>query len=865
MSSYLSLRRSIVSLMMGSVFALLLAIPCHWAGSLNVVHAEENGDQDLTPVIKTSPGFAVEQVYLVPKDFGSWVSLTSEKDGKLIASDQYGKLYRITPASEVAQTKVQPLEIPVGRAQGLLYAFDSLYVMAHSGDNKPSGMYRATDTNDDGQYDNVELLLKINGDGEHGPHAIILSPDKQSLYICAGNHTDLPKVDSSALPQTWDEDQVLPRMWDAGGHAVGKVAPGGWICKVDPDGKNLKLIAAGFRNEYDIAFNTAGELFTYDADMEWDVGTPWYRPTRVNHAVSGAEFGWRSGTGKWPSFYPDSLGSVIDIGPGSPTGIAFGTGAKFPEKYQRSLFISDWSYGVIYAIDMTEDGATYQGQSELFCSAPAMQVADMVVLPSDGQLYFVVGGRRTQSSLYRVKYVGEESTAPAPVLAINSAMKSRRELELLHQKLEGDAALTAVEKVWPFLSDDDRNIRYAARIALEHQPAASWANRLAKISDAETLLQASLAVVRNRMTDQKDVILGSLVQLDWAKLSPLQKLALLRVYGLASVRLENFAPTDWTSITAQVRPGFPTGTVDLDRELARLLIAASDAESTATVLQLLKKAPTQEEQIHYAMCLSNATQGWTTAMRESYLGWFVDSANLRGGNSFGGFIKNIRDQAIAKIPMDSLPAQDKKALEDAIARQPTMTDPQGELKARPVVKKWTLEDILPLTEQKLVGRDFENGQKVFAVTQCFKCHRFAGNGGMVGPDLSAAGRRFNKHDLVQSLVDPSAVVSDQYQATLFQLEDGRVVSGRVVNLNGDSYMVQEDMLDPGRLTGINVNQIEEQKPSEVSMMPTGLLDTLTQDDVLDLLAYLRSGGDPSFEELTQPAPQESQTPGPQKP
>ena len=78
------------------------------------------------------------------------------------------------------------------------------------------------------------------------------------------------------------------------------MAPGGWIAQVSPDGQDWQLVANGFRNEYDIAFSPEGELFTYDADMEWDVGSPWYRPTRVNHVTSGAEFGWRSGTGKWP-------------------------------------------------------------------------------------------------------------------------------------------------------------------------------------------------------------------------------------------------------------------------------------------------------------------------------------------------------------------------------------------------------------------------------------------------------------------------------------------------------------------------------------------------------------------------------------
>ena len=49
------------------------------------------------------------------------------------------------------------------------------------------------------------------------------------------------------------------------------------------------MIVAGLRNHFDIAFNALGDLFTYDSDMEWDVGTPWYRPTRIYHLVSGGE------------------------------------------------------------------------------------------------------------------------------------------------------------------------------------------------------------------------------------------------------------------------------------------------------------------------------------------------------------------------------------------------------------------------------------------------------------------------------------------------------------------------------------------------------------------------------------------------
>ena len=143
--------------------------------------------------------------------------------------------------------------------------------------------------------------------------------------------------------------------------------------------------------------------------MEWDVGLPWYRPTRVCHVVSGAEFGWRSGSGKWPKYYPDSLPPVHEVGLGSPTGMTFGTAAKFPAKYQSCLFISDWSYGQIYALHLKPDGASWTGERDVFCSANALPVTDLTISPFNGKMYFLIGGRRSQSALYEISYTGSES------------------------------------------------------------------------------------------------------------------------------------------------------------------------------------------------------------------------------------------------------------------------------------------------------------------------------------------------------------------------------------------------------------------------------------------------------------------------
>ncbi len=812
--------------------------PAHRKGRIEIRQVsltnEAPPEPEATPVdsISVQEGFQVELLYSVPgAEQGSWVAMTVNNQGRLIVSDQYGKLYRVVPPPIGSQDPVQveTINVDLGMAQGLLYAFNSLYVSVNG---KGSGFYRVKDTDGDDQFDEVKLLRAYQGGGEHGPHAVLLGPDGKSLYVCGGNHTDLPNPETSRAPWNWQEDQLLPRMWDARGHAQGKLAPGGWICKTDPNGEKFELIASGFRNEYDIAFNPEGELFTYDADMEWDVGTPWYRPTRVNHASSGAEFGWRSGTGKWPVWYPDSLPSAVDIGPGSPTGITFGTGAKFPAKYQRSLFISDWSYGIIYAVHLTPDGSTYQGQAERFCAAQPLPVTDMVVHPLDGSLYFTIGGRRTQSGLYRVTYVGSESTAPA---GLQSEGEDLRNLRHGLEKLHGKKDVANVKQAWPHLSHEDRYIRFAARIALENAPVASWTDKALAEGDAVKRITALIALARTAPPEIHDRAINSLLEVDWTTLPIDEQLAYCRALSLVMIRLGQPSEQQREAMIAKIDAQFPADDVRLNRELCLLLSYLEAPGVVQRTLALLDQAPTQEEQIHYVYCLRPVKTGWTLPLRQQYFQWFQKiNAMHQGGASFGGFIRNIRDEAIA-----NLTESEKNELADYLKDIPVPEQPAAP--ARPFVKKWTIEELLPIVASNPGRRNLEHGKALFAESQCFKCHRFRGEGGISGPDLTSIAGRFNDRSMLESLIEPSKVVSDQYQSTQFSLVNGKVVSGRVVNLNGDNLMVMTDMLKPGDLTTVKRGDVNVMMPSKLSMMPEGLLNTLTEEDILDLLAYLKAG------------------------
>ena len=127
---------------------------------------------------------------------------------------------------------------------------------------------------------------------------------------------------------------------------------------------------------------------------------------------------------------------------------------------------------------------------------------------------------------------------------------------------------------------------------------------------------------------------------------------------------------------------------------------------------------------------------------------------------------------------------------------------------------------------------------------CAACHRFGVEGGGVGPDLTAVAGRFSVHDLLESIVEPSKVISDQYAAISIATTNGRVVTGRMGNMHGDTLSVIEDMFDPGRTTNVRRADIDEIKPSQVSLMPVGLLNSLTLEEIEDLVAFLLTRGEP---------------------
>src|SRR5262249_17685632 len=184
-----------------------------------------------------------------------------------------------------------------------------------------------------------------------------------------------------------------------------------------------------------------------------------------------------------------------------------------------------------------------------------------------------------------------------------------------------------------------------------------------------------------------------------------------------------------------------------------------------------------------------------------------------------------------------------------------LADAEGYLKRKPLQiadkllefnrprKEWKREELLGAVEEMKSGRSFSNAKLMFQVGSCISCHKMNGAGQEFGPDLMKLDAKIKPAEILRDVLDPSFKIDDKYRSWVFELKSGKTVTGLILEENKETVKLIENPLAKAEPIVLKVSQIDSRVKSPTSLMPKGLLDKLTREEILELLAYVIARGD----------------------
>lgn len=164
------------------------------------------------------------------------------------------------------------------------------------------------------------------------------------------------------------------------------------------------------------------------------------------------------------------------------------------------------------------------------------------------------------------------------------------------------------------------------------------------------------------------------------------------------------------------------------------------------------------------------------------------------------------------------------------------------LKDRRPRTEWTFEELADDIQALKHGRNYGSAKRMFQVANCVGCHKLEGVGNEFGPDLTKLDPKWNAPEILKEILDPSAKINEKFQPYSFELSSGKVVTGLIVEETPDFVKVLENPLVSKEPVKLARGDILERVKSQTSIMPKGLLDKLTKEEILDLVAYVTSKG-----------------------
>ncbi len=752
--------------------------------------------------------------------------------------------------------------------RGLIFDAGSLWVL------HPPSLSVYHDDDGDGVSDRHETLItgisteEVNRRGaDHTTNGIRMGIDGW-IYIAVGDFgfTRAEGVDGTVLSRR-----------------------GGGIVRVRPDGSEMEIFCWGLRNILDVSIDPYMNVFTRDNTNDgggWDI--------RVTHILQGAEYGYPS---LYKNFTEEIMPPLANYGGGSGCGTMFFHDLRWPEPFGNALYTCDWGRSEVYRHNLPSSGATFAPHQETFLK---LQRPTDIDVDGSGRMYvsswkngqFAYGGPN-------VGYVAQITPVdftpkPFPVLdqlddkQLVSLFASPSAAHRIHSQREllrrgPNASRTKI--LADFIADGKKPLfgRVAAIFTLKQIDRSESTKPLLSLADDPSIREFALKAITDRKTELGSVPVEPFIAALKDPNPRVQAQALISLARLGRTdAAEHIIPLTQRSKDSKLPTEQPVwNQPDSDRVLPHLAVRALQSlqASTATLKALdgphANGALSALKYIHNVDAVNGLFQRLSTTRDQSQrreilttlirlyhregeykAGWwgtrpdtsgpYYDRQTWTESQRIAAAIRTAISEADTptsehilaqlarhKVKIDGLNRLSKTAASSEPAKpiEIPQVDPDNPNQIANMAPEQVMANAV-----KLEG-DAKRGEPLFTSQSCIACHTFANGQNPKGPHLVDIGKRYKRPELAESVLTPSAKIAQGFDTYSFALDSGVVVTGFVVSESAETVILRETN---GLSKTISHDAIEERIKQKASMMPDGLVDNLTPQELADLLAYLES-------------------------
>jgi putative membrane-bound dehydrogenase-like protein len=696
------------------------------------------------------------------------------------------------------------------------------------------GVARFRDGNGDGVFEQRDDILKLETD-ETYPHNCLLSVAVSRdgwVYVGRGNTGG----------RRWT-------MRGSNGATLRGFGDGGNIVRCRFDGSGLEEFSTGFWNPFGLAFDGAGNLFSADNDPDSR------GPNRIVHAIRGGDYGFKARYGKtglhpfvaWNGELPGTLPFVTGVGesPGTLMDLAGTVAARDDTK---ELLVAVWAEERLDRVTLKPHGASWRGSVEPFLKGDETFRPVAMAAGPDGSIYVTDWASRDYANHGKGR-VWKIAAKPEEARAVSLSSQ---------QKLSVAVTPKSFESRDPF-------VRSAAIAALGNKEHEATLLAAAQSRNAQVRAHALLALRRaqlpsaeslaRRFLSDRDETIRFLAMI-WAAEEGFTNLARnieaaaqrpptsSKLYR-AALETEQWLARAHPNHPEHNTPGFLLKSTLPAAALEKALLEEQrPAELRAFALATL---PPDSVRAHEAKVLVWATRAGPLQSAAVWALGFAPSAS--GAGALEALSNNPR--VASALRADAVIARSMASVHETGFAEALVDDKVVVVRraARLVLGKSRENDRGRPTDtagwQKATARggDVAHGRRLFYSPQlgCAKCHRAEGRGGELGPDLSGIGQGTPRSRLVASIVEPSREVSVDFQGYTLETKDGESWQGVQGKPRQDGERIAIELLTmDGQKLRVPMTNVVHFAPMTLSLMPDGLAEAMSVEDLRDLVAYLES-------------------------